>query len=86
MIILYKKIKYLLKKYIENIFSQQKMFSILFVLVFFLNIDYSYQQTCQFSSGIEYLGLNLPNMPIYRARTITDCCNYCLANPQCQSW
>ncbi len=63
------------------------MFSILFIslVIIFLNIDNSHQQACQYTPGVEYYGLNLPNTPIL-ARSISECCNYCLANPKCQSW
>ncbi len=62
------------------------MFSILIIsLAICLNIDNSYQQACQYTPGVEYYGLNLPNTPIL-TRSISECCNYCLADPRCQSW
>jgi hypothetical protein len=58
---------------------------LLISLIINSNIDISSQQSCQYTPSIEYVGLNLPNTPIV-TRSISDCCNFCLANSQCQSW
>lgn len=54
-------------------------------LIFLINVSYSYQQTCSFLNGVEFVGCNLPSMPFFSASSL-DCCNLCNAYGSCIAW
>jgi hypothetical protein len=60
------------------------MKAIILVILLVL-INYSYQQTCSYLNGVEFIGCNLPSMPFFAASSL-DCCNLCNAYSSCLSW